>query len=350
MEKKQAQSLASQRLRQRDIAQAANVSISTVSRVLSNADGISQHVRERVLKAAASLGYQPGDEKLHSIHLFTDIKLADSPFYHNIMAGIEAECRRHDIALHYMVVERGPDSRAHVLEKIMQHTTDGLVFVAQDDRELLEQALTYNFRIVLVNAEHEGLPIDTILPDNQVGPLLAMRHLIEHGHQSILHVTSLKRITLRRRHDAYRTALTEAGIAYNPRLVLAIDEPFNMGSAYERLKSLLAEPTHFPSFTAVFCANDLSAMGVARALQEAGLRIPQDISLVGYDDLPMAEFMSPPLTTVRVDCQALGTFAIQRLMERAARPDNVPIRVELFSRLIKRQSVALEPDGDTQLK
>jgi DNA-binding LacI/PurR family transcriptional regulator len=64
----------------------------------------------------------------------------------------------------------------------------------------------------------------------------------------------------------------------------------------------------------------------------------------------MAEFMSPPLTTVRVDCQALGTFAIQRLMERAARPDNVPIRVELFSRLIKRQSVALRPDGDTQLK
>ncbi|GHO96866.1 LacI family transcriptional regulator [Reticulibacter mediterranei] len=348
MEKKQAQSLASQRLRQRDIAQAANVSISTVSRVLSNVDGISQHVRERVLKAAASLGYQPTDEKLHSIHLFTDIKLADSPFYHNIMAGIEAECRRHDIALHYMVVERGPDSRAHVLEKIMQHTTDGLVFVAQDDRELLEQALTYNFRIVLVNAEHEGLPIDTVLPDNQVGPLLAMRHMIKHGHRSILHVTSLKRITLRRRYDAYRAALAEAGIVYDPRLVLALDEPFNMASAYERLKSLLAEPhsfsTHFPSFTAVFCANDLSAMGVARALQEADLRIPQDISLVGYDDLPMAEFMSPPLTTVRVDCQALGTFAIQRLIERAAHPDSIPIRVELFSRLIERQSVARRPD------
>jgi DNA-binding LacI/PurR family transcriptional regulator len=335
---------AHQRPRQRDIAIAANVSISTVSRVLGNVDGISQHVRERVLKVAANLGYQPEGEKLKSIHLFTNARLADSPFYHNIMTGIEAECRRHDIGLHYMVVEPGSGSRAYVLEKVMQHSTDGLVFVAQDDRELLEQALSFNFRIVLVNAEHEGLPVDTILPDNQVGPLLATRHLIERGHRSILHLTSLKRKTLRRRYEAYKTALAEAGIAYDPQLVLALDEPFNMATAYERMKALLAKQPQ--TFTAVLCANDLSAFGVARAVQEANLRIPQDISIVGYDDLPMAAFMSPPLTTVHVDCQALGTMAIQRLMERAATPDLVPIRVELFSRFIERQSVCWRTDKD----
>jgi DNA-binding LacI/PurR family transcriptional regulator len=343
MEEKLTQSQAvHQRPRQRDIALAANVSISTVSRVLGNVDGISQHVRERVLKVAANLGYQPEGEKLKSIHLFTNARLADSPFYHNIMTGIEAECRRNDIGLHYMVVEPGPGSRAYVLEKVMQHSTDGLVFVAQDDRELLEQALSFNFRIVLVNAEHEGLPVDTILPDNQVGPLLATRHLIERGHRSILHMTSLKRKTLRRRYEAYKTALAEAGIAYDPQLVLALDEPFNMATAYERMKGLLAKQS--PAFTAVLCANDLSAFGVARAVQEANLRIPQDISIVGYDDLPMAEFMSPPLTTVQVDCQALGTMAIQRLMERAATPELVPIRVELFSRFIERQSVCWRTD------
>jgi len=168
----------SQRLRQRDIALAANVSISTVSRVLNNVDGISQNIRERVLKAAANLGYQAGEEKLKSVHLFANSSLADSPFYHDIIMGIEAECRRHDLELHYMVVEQGLGSRAYVLEKVMQHNTDGLIFVAQDDRELLEQALDLNFRVVLVNAEHEGLPVDTFLPDNQVGPLFAMRHLI----------------------------------------------------------------------------------------------------------------------------------------------------------------------------
>ena len=334
----QVRATVSLRVRQREIAHAANVSISTVSRVLNNVDGISQHLRERVLKAAANLGYQPEGETLKSIHLFVNASLADSPFYHTIMMGIEAECRRHDILFHYMVVEQNPDSRAYALEKVMQHHTDGMIFVAQDDRELLVQALNVNFRIVLVNAEHEGLPLDTFLPDNQVGPLLAMRHLIERGHQRILHVNSLKRRTLRRRYEAYCTALVEAGIAYDPQLFLAINEPFSMPSAYERMKALLAEQS--PTFTAVFCANDLSAFGVARALQEAGLRIPQDISLVGYDDLPMSAFMSPPLTTVAVDCQVLGMMAVQRLMERAVTSNLVPIRVELFSRLVERQSVA----------
>lgn len=340
MEKDQSQlpASASQRLRQRDIARAANVSISTVSRVLNNVDSISQHVRERVLRAAAELGYQSEGEKLKSIHLFADVRLADSPFYHNIMTGIEEECRRHDIALNYMVVEQGPGNHARVLEKVMQHSADGLLFVAQDDRELLEQALSLNFRVVLVNAEHEGLPIDTFLPDNQVGPLLAVRYLIKRGHRAILHVTSLRRKTLRRRYEAYRRALAEAGIAYDPQLVLELEEPFNMASVYQTMKTFLAKQA--PTFTSIFCTNDLSAFGVARALQEVGLRVPQDISLVGYDDLPMSAFMSPPLTTVNVDCQALGTMAVQRLVERAVTPNLVPIRVELFSRLIERQSVA----------
>lgn len=327
-----------QRLRLRDIAFAANVSISTVSRVFNNVEGISQSVRERVLKAAANLGYQAGVDGLKSIHLFANSSLADSPFYHGIIMGIEAECRRHDIELHYMVVERGSGSRAYILEKVMRHNTDGLIFLAQDDRELLEQVLDLNFRVVLVNAEHEGLPVDTFLPDNQVGPLFAMRHLIERGHRRILHVNSLRRRTLRRRYEGYQNGLAEAGIAHDPQLVLVLDEPFNMLNVYARMKALLAEQP--PAFTAVFCANDLSAFGVARALQESGLRIPQDISLVGYDNLPMSEFASPPLTTVSVDCQALGMMAVQRLTERAATPNLAPIRVELFTRLVERQSVS----------
>lgn len=328
----------SQRLRQRDIALAANVSISTVSRVLNNVEGISQNIRERVLRAAANLGYQAEGEKLKSIHLFVNSSLAESPFYHDIMAGVEVECRRNDLELHYMVVERGSDSHANVLEKVMQYNTDGLIFVAQDDRALLEQALDLNFRVVLVNAEHEGLPIDTFLPDNQVGPLFAMRYLIERGHRRILHVNSLRRKTLHRRYEGYQRGLAEAGIDYDPQLVLILDEAFNMLNVYARMKAMLAERP--PTFTAVFCANDLSAFGVARALQEAGLRIPQDISLVGYDNLPMSEFASPPLTTVDVNCQALGMMAVQRLIERAATPNLVPIRVELFTRLVERQSVA----------
>ncbi|HLZ64493.1 MAG TPA: LacI family DNA-binding transcriptional regulator [Ktedonosporobacter sp.] len=326
-----------QRLQQRTIAEAAGVSISTVSRVLNNVEGISQELRERVLKAATNLGYQHKGARLEQIMLFISAPSTFlDPFQTNIMAGIEQECRRHDIRLSHVVFEVGTDSRAFLLERVKQNSSDGLLFLAQDDRSLLEEVLALNFRVGLINAEHDNLPVDTFLPDNHHAPKLAVQYLIQHGHRAIMHVASLNRVTIRHRHDAYRSALEEADIPYDPRLVLQTH--MSPTHAYEKMKAFLA--SDHPNFTAVFCGNDLAAMGVERALQEAGLRIPQDVSLIGYDDISLAAFAVPPLTTVRVECEELGMLAVRRLLERVANPHLSPIRVEIFSRLIERQSVA----------
>ncbi|MBN2304474.1 MAG: LacI family DNA-binding transcriptional regulator [Anaerolineae bacterium] len=333
------------RIPQRDIAERAGVSISTVSRVLNRVDGVSEDAQRRVWEAAANLGYEPGAlitaPALQRVMLFRPwVKIALDPFYAGILHGVEAACRRIGANLSYTAVDPTPENCVQFRESVQKHHPDGLVLVGMDDRDWLEDILTLDLPVVLVNAWHPTLQLDTIVPDNHTGPRLAVRHLIEHGHHRILHITCLQRPTLRHRYEAYRAALDEAGIPYDPALVLDMADRFNMTTegAYARIQQFLrASP---PEFSAVFCANDATAIGVMRALQEAGRRIPQDVSIVGYDDSDMAPFLAPPLTTVRIEREELGMLAVQRLADRVANPGLTPIRVELATRLILRESVA----------
>jgi LacI family transcriptional regulator len=223
-----------------------------------------------------------------------------------------------------------------VLERLRQNGVDGLLLLSIDDPAQIEAIRGLNAPLVMINVDQRELPLDTVLPDNRLGGLLAVRHLIAHGHRRILHVTASQRRTIRRRMEAYQAALAEAGIPFDPGLV--IDVPINAESAYEAMRRRLAEGA--PDFTAAFCANDLAAMGLMRAAQEGGLRIPQDLSVVGFDDIATAAFLSPPLTTVRIETAELATLAVRRLLDRAAAPNLTPVRVSLACRLIERQSVA----------
>jgi len=330
-----------QRIQQREIAARAGVSISTVSRVLNGVTGISETLQQRVLSAAAELGYQgiadTIQRKVQSVTLLTDLPLEPllDPFHADILSGVEAECRRQGIHMSYAATSAGSTSSTFVLERIKQNRVGGIILLSVDDSLLIEQCIALGVPIVLINAEHPGLPIDTFLPDNQFGPLLAMRHLIEQGHRRILHLTHIVRRTIQRRHEAYRAALEEAGIPYDPALV--VDTNISAEGGYEVTKRILAE--NKLDFTAIFCANDITAIGVLRAMQEAGRSVPEDVSVVGYDDIAMAAFLSPPLTTVRIEREELGSLAVRRLIERATSPILTPIRVELAARLVKRQSV-----------
>ena len=163
-----------------------------------------------------------------------------------------------------------------------------------------------------------------------------MRYLIDNGHKRILHITQSKRRTIQRRAEAYQTALAEASISYDPQLVFEVEI-----NAEETYKAMIHRLAHEDiDFTAVFCANDLAAMGFMRAAQEVGLRIPQDVSVIGFDDIAPAAFLSPPLTTIRIETQELATLALHRLIDRAAQPNLTPIRVSLACHLIERRSVA----------
>lgn len=333
---------ASRRIQQREIAARAGVSISTVSRVLNNVPGISETLQQRVLAAATELGYQMNGAKtpsrLQNVSLLTSLQLPPSldPFHADVLSGVELACGREGIHLSYATFGQGSLSPEVVLDRLRQNPVDGLVLLSIDDADLIEQILAMGLPTVMINVDRRELPVDTFLPDNRHGALLAVRHLIAHGHRRILHVTWTSRRTIQRRCEAYQAALAEAGIPYDPRLVLEV--PINAEDTYQGLRRRLAEGE--PNFTAAFCANDIAAMGFFRAVQEAGLRIPEDISIVGFDDVALAAFLSPPLTTVRIERAELAVLAVRRLLDRAATPSLTPIRVSLSCRLIERQSVA----------
>jgi LacI family transcriptional regulator len=142
----------------------------------------------------------------------------------------------------------------------------------------------------MINIDNPDLIEDAFLPDNYQGAQLAMRYLIENRHERILHITQSKRRTIQRRTEAYKVALAQAGIQYDPKLIVECE--INPEETYRVMTERLAQDE--VEFTAVFCANDLSAMGFMRAAYDAGLRIPQDVSVVGFDDIASAAFLSPP--------------------------------------------------------
>lgn len=309
--------------------------------MVNNVGGISEALQQRVIQAAAELGFalEPVRPKLKLRHVSLFTMLAQptiDPFYAGVLSGVEAECRRHGLHLSYAVVEPGPSSSAMVFDKVKQNNIDGLILLAVDDRALAEHVLAQGLTCVLINAEHPGLPLDTMLPDNEGGVRQAVQYLLDRGHRRILHLTSTDRPTIRRRLRHYRMALEENDVPPDPALV--VNMPMFPEGAYTAMQAFLtANP---PDFTAIFCVNDNMAIGVMRALQEAGRRIPQDVSIVGFDDVPMAAFLSPPLTTVRIEREELGALAVRRLIDRAAMPNQTAFRLELATRLIERQSVA----------
>lgn len=323
--------------RQREIAAHAGVSVSTVSRVLNNVSGISEELQQRVRASAQALGYTlseapPG--RLQSITLIggsgVSVGLGSESFYMGLISGVEAECRRQGIELRYTLTQPGSGSAALVRSKLSPG--DGLLFLAVDDVELIAQLRDSGGPAALLNTDLPDLEMDTFLPDNWHAPYRAVRYLISCGHRRILHMTTDERATIHRRRQAYRAALEDAGIAYDPDLILVAP-----GGYAEALRSRLARGW---DFTAIFCSNDNIAIAAVHTLQEAGRRVPEDVSVVGFDDIALATLIDPALTTIRIEREELAGLAVRRLIERAATPTLAPIRVELGCRLIVRQSVA----------
>jgi LacI family transcriptional regulator len=331
-------------VRQREIAERAGVSVSTVSRVLSGSAGIGPGLRARVLEAATQLGHPFSDHvgSLRHVGLFVSnwrslSKSQPSHLFHaDILTGAEAECRARGIQLSYTVIDRQSDNEALIRERVERGHLDALLFFDLDDRTLLVRILSFGLPIVVINAEHPGVPVDIVVPDNEGGAHLAAHHLMENGHRRILSIVQLQRRTRARRAHAFRAALAAAGLDDDPDLIL-VPRPGGESAGEELLGRL---NTKAPDFTAIFCWDDTAAVHVLRALQSKGYDVPRDISVIGFNDLSFAAFLSPALTTIRIEREELGRVAVRRLVERAQDPSLTPVQFNVATRLIERQSVA----------
>ncbi|KQV84378.1 LacI family DNA-binding transcriptional regulator [Rhizobium sp. Root1220] len=315
------------RLRQADIATIAGVSISTVSRVLANEPGISDSVRQHILRVAAESGYAarsaagalPGSLALIASDGVTG---GLSVFYEGIVEGLRTGTADAGIPFDVRLIRENRATPEVVGDYMRTANAEGLFLVGIDpSAELRGWLETGAVPTVLVNGTDPQLRLDGVSPSNFFGAYEATSRLLQAGHRRILHLTGSHRHTIRERVRGFQAAIAAVDGAVG-RLVSMTFQGSASLEAHELTAAILAEE---PGFTAAFCMNDFIAVGVLEAANEAGLRVPEDFAIVGFDDLPCAMMTNPPLSTMRVDRTSLGKEATS-LMAARFRDRSAPAR------------------------
>ncbi|WP_081741473.1 substrate-binding domain-containing protein [Tolumonas lignilytica] len=326
----------------KDVARLAGVSTSTVSHVVNNTRFVSDEIRERILKAVADLNYSPSalarSLKLNQTRtLGMMVTTSNNPFFAEVVAGVERICYQRGYTLVLCNTEGDPERLSHNLEVLLQKRIDGLLLMCTEARSASAEVFGRHPAVPIVVMDWGPLNTiaDRIQDNSALGGYLATRHLIEQGHSRIGLITGpLDKLPAQSRQQGYRQALEEADIPFRAEYVVEGDFEFTGGISGMHQLLALAEP---PS--AVFAGNDVSAVGVYQALYRAGLRVPQDISVVGYDDIELSRYLTPPLTTIHQPQAELCRQAVDTLLDRIQGADDAPRLITLEPKLIARESV-----------
>jgi DNA-binding LacI/PurR family transcriptional regulator len=301
----------------RDVARKAGVSVATVSRYLNQNAPVSEKLSVRIQQVMDQLDYVPqatarhlAMRKKNAIGLL--LTNMHNDFFAPLLAGVEGVVRNQGYNL--LVAICRPDLYDHHFPLGM-HNTDGLlVFADSLNREQIARFNERQFPIVLIHrTPFDGINIPSVTVENKAATHKLVDHLISvHGRRRIILMQGPeKQEDSYWREVGYKAALDSHGIMYDETLILC--GSFEREIAYQSMKAFLENPAH-PQFDAVFAGDDDAAIGVFDALKEAGLRIPEDVSVVGFDDSRMAPFLTPPLTTVRAPTEEVGRSAAQQLI------------------------------------
>ena len=329
----------------RDVARTAGVSVATVSRVHNGSRLVVEATRRRVRAVATRLGYLPhaAARTLSTNKTSTvGVLLPDlyGEFYSELIRGIDHTAQRHGYHLLLASSHNDKQAIAAVLQS-MRGRVDGLIVMSPArGAYAAARRLLAGFAVVLLNSGAEGAGVDAITVANAAGARTMVEHLIALGHRDIAMITGPARnADAAERLRGYRAALRAAGT----RVTRAREVPgdFTDTSGFEACGRLLR--LH-PRPTAIFAANDAMAIGALSALREAGVRVPEEMAVAGFDDIPTARYMHPPLSTVRVDISALGERATSRLLAVMANGRNHRKRRETIPvTLVVRESTAPSP-------
>ncbi|NZA28448.1 LacI family DNA-binding transcriptional regulator [Luteimonas sp. SJ-92] len=320
----------------KDVAREANVSVATVSRALNGHDNVAEEVRQRVLGVADRLRYSPhhaarslSSRRTHTI----GVVLPDlyGEFFSELMRGIDQVARERGLHLLVSSYHGNPQEQGAAL-RAMRGRVDGLLVMSPfvGNRELLEQSLSPALPALLINsADAGGHPALNV--DSYGGARVMVEHLLEAGHRRIAFIAGPDdNFDARERLRGYCDALA-AKLPRKEPWVLPGD--FDEASGHRAGQALIAADVR-PD--AVFAANDMMALGCLFAFSQAGMRVPDDIALAGFDDIPLARYVHPTLTTMRVDIAELGGRALRKLLDGAADAAEAP--PELSPQLVVRES------------
>lgn len=323
-----------------DVADEAGVSYATVSRVINNKDHVSPEKRERVLRAMAQLGYVAnmqarslagGESRV--VGLLVDY--LSSSYMDEIIRGIDEALDAENYDLMLYTTHRRKTKESAYVTKLTRRLADGLLLILpRNAGAYLDTLRQRQFPHVLIDYLSDKQNVPSVSTTNFRGAYDAMSFLLSLGHQRVGFITGTMEFGCARdRLDGYRTALKDHGLPVDPRLICEGD--FMQPQGYQCAQRLLSLPE--PP-TAIFSSNDTMAFGVMEAARERGLRLPEDLSIVGFDDIPQASHVHPALTTVRQPLEEMGRSAAHLLLKYIAHPYAEVERIELPTRLVIRES------------
>lgn len=332
----------------KDVAARAGVSVATVSLVLNNKPGVGEETRENVMRAVQELGYTrtrsrssvPSRQKECCVQFVLYKKhgqvVADTPFFAELLEGVETQARRHGMKLliTYLYEQQGIEEQ---LQRIMDAGCNGMILLATEMEEQDLQAFQdCGIPLIVVDNTMNDIDVDTVLMNNVQGARDAVLHLAAQGLTRIGHLRSNVVISnFTERCIGYMQALQETGLT-EASAPYTFDVGSTAESAYQDMKALLASGRELPQ--GFYADNDVVALGAMRALLEAGKRIPEDVALIGFDDVPMCELSVPTLSSMRVDKSYIGRAAVDCLAHRIEDPGHPAVRVVVRTTLMARGS------------
>lgn len=325
------------------IAELAGVSRSTVSRVVNDQASVKPEVRQRVLEVIAETGYQPNPAARSLAtrrsgiiglaipravqFLFTD------PYYPHLIQGVAQTCNAQGCTLALFLIHSEDEEQKLSAKVLRSQLVDGVIVSASPiDDPLIPQLVENKVPLVMVGRPNELAEVSFVDVDNVEGAYSAVSHLVRLGYERIATITGpLQTMVGLDRRQGYLNALQERGRLVDPTLIVEGD--FSEAGGYLAVQRLLP---HQPD--ALFVASDTMALGALRALREAGVAVPEEVAVIGFDDLPQAAIANPPLTTVRQPIRRVGALAVETLLDILTHGPEPPRRLVLATQLIIRAS------------
>ena len=326
----------------KDIAKLAGVSTSTVSHVINKSRFVSEEISLRVNNAAQQLNYRPSAlarslkiNRTKTIGML--VTTSTNPFFGEVVKGVERSCYQQGYNLILCNTEGDNERMRESINTLLQKRVDGLILMCSSlEGERIDVFEQYpDIPVVVMDWGPMLFTSDKIQDNSLRGGYLAAKYLIESGHQQIGCITGpLVKHQAQMRYEGYKRALNEAGLDFNANWIIEAD--FECEGGYEAFNKMFAKDS-LPS--SIFVCNDMMAMGVINAANEKGIRIPQDLSIIGYDDIHIAKFMSPSLTTIHQPKYRLGKAAVEALLNRLEKGAIDAQVVQLEPTLVERSTV-----------
>ena len=329
----------------KDIAKLAEISPTAVSFVLNKKAGISDETRSRVLKIASELGYQlpkapalQASESICFLHIARHghtVNRDHDVFIADYISGLSAGATQAGLSLEVLTFRSTPIES--IIDSALGQNAAGIVVLGTELSEEDIQAFSaVRVPLVFIDTYHDFLQFDFVDMNNKDCVFAIVEHFALRGHRSIGMVKGIETGNIRLRDEGFRESLARCGLPLDPAFLFSVDSTFH--GAHKDMAALLRGGAKLPR--ALFCANDIIACGCLKAFGEAGIRVPEDVSMIGFDDLPLAACAAPPLTTIAVSKAHMGCLAIQLLMNRMrALSQAPPFKVLVGGRLVLRQSV-----------